>query len=395
MNILVVTNLYPPQHVGGYELGCRDVVEKLRARGHVIHVLASDFRNANTENPPEEKGVRRILQFNVGPSDPPHDKRAECRKLSDAIRQFSPDAVYFWNQAGLTLWLPLAVYWQGCRTAFFLSDTNFVSWRIGAWLSGAARKHALVRSIFGKTFLVRGWPVIQNRPCHFASEFLRRVAVKNGITVAPRHSAVAHWGIDLAQFAAAPRERWPVRRLLYVGQMIEAKGVHTAIAALALLASENEFAQTTLTLAGGGLHPEYEKRLRALPAELGIAGRVNFLGKVPRVELPRVYAEHDILIFPSEWEEPFAITPLEAIHCGLAVVGTTTGGSGELFRNRETAMTFAAGNAADCARAIRELAADPALFKKISSSAQHEVRTRHTLDAMVDVIEKSLLDMCT
>ena len=93
-------------------------------------------------------------------------------------------------------------------------------------------------------------------------------------------------------------------------------------------------------------------------------------GRIPRAELSRVYAEHDVLVFPSEWDEPFAITPLEAIHCGLNVVGTTTGGSGELFRNRETAMTFKAGDAADCARAIRELCADRELFEKISFNAR-------------------------
>jgi glycosyltransferase involved in cell wall biosynthesis len=72
------------------------------------------------------------------------------------------------------------------------------------------------------------------------------------------------------------------------------------------------------------------------------------------------------------------------------VVGTTTGGSGELFRNRETAMTFAAGDATDCARAIRELFADRELFEKISRNARQEVREKHTLDAMVDKIENSL-----
>ena len=117
---------------------------------------------------------------------------------------------------------------------------------------------------------------------------------------------------------------------------------------------------------------------------------MHFLGKIPRADLPRIYAEHDALIFPSEWDEPFAITPLEAIASGLAVIGTTTGGSGELFRNRETAMTFTAGDAADCARAIRELCADRNLFEKISRNAQREVKTKHTLDAMVDKIEQSL-----
>ena len=183
-----------------------------------------------------------------------------------------------------------------------------------------------------------------------------------------------------------------MKKLLYVGQMIPQKGIHTAIAALGLLAKEKGFSELTLSLAGGGLHPEYEKKLREMPAQLGLAGRVHFLGKVPRAELARVYAEHDALVFPSEWDEPFAITPLEAIASGLAVIGTTTGGSGELFRNRDTAMTFNAGDAADCARAIRELCADGELFKKISFNARLEVRSKHTLDAMVDKIERSLKD---
>ena len=42
MKILVLTNLYPPHYVGGYELHCQTVVEALRARGHVVQVLTSD-----------------------------------------------------------------------------------------------------------------------------------------------------------------------------------------------------------------------------------------------------------------------------------------------------------------------------------------------------------------
>lgn len=417
MKILVVTNFYPPHHVGGYELGCRDVVEKLRGRGHSMRVLTSSFRQREATDPPGETEVNRILQPCAGPADPPHNKRAECAKLLKEIRQFDPDVVYFWNQGGLCHWLPLAARWSGKPCAFFLSDTNFVSWRIAAWLLRWAGKYndpltpalsplgrgegekrdgaasTLVRAVFGKSFLVRGWPVVRNQPCHFASEFLRGVAEQHGIHVAKKKSVIAHWGIELSLFAAAPRERWPVRRLLYVGQMIPQKGVHTAIAAFARLAKEPGFEELTFSLAGGGMHPDYEEKLHSLPAQLGVAGRVQFLGKVPRPELPRIYAEHDVLVFPSEWEEPFAITPLEAIHSGLAVVGTTTGGSGELFRNRETAMTFRAGDAADCARAIRELCADRELIETIIRNAQREVREKHTLEAMVDKIEVSLRNL--
>ncbi|HAO80418.1 MAG TPA: hypothetical protein DCQ92_15910 [Verrucomicrobia subdivision 3 bacterium] len=395
MKILVVTNLYPPHHVGGYELGCRDIVEKLRTRGHVVRVLTSTFRLG--ENSGAETDVERSLHYAADAAGPPHDKRVECRKLAQAIKNFTPDVVYFWNQAGLCRWLPMAARWHGCRPAFFLSDTNFVSWRVGAWLArfafGEGMVSKVVRTIFGKTFLVRGWPVIQNRPCHFASEFLRALAQKSGIRIAEKTSVVAHWGIEPAQFTAAPRERWPVRRLLYAGQLIPQKGVHTAIAAFALLAKEPGFEALTFTLAGGGMHPDYERKLREMPEQLGVAGRVRFLGKVPRAELPNIYAAHDVLIFPSEWDEPFAITPLEAIAGGLAVVGTTTGGSGELFRNRETAMTFRAGDAADCARAIRELCGDRELFQTICRHAQRGVREKHTLDVMVDAVEISLREI--
>ena len=412
MKILVVTDAYPPHHVGGYELGCRDVTEKLAARGHEMRVLTSTFRtHASTA---VEPNIERALQFNIYPQDLPHDKRAEIGVFRRALARFNPDVIYFWNQAGLCLWLPVMARWSGCRTVFFLSDTNFVSWRVGAFLVRFAGKNhdsltpsagervagrpgagpglvsKLVRFLFGRTFLVRGWPVIQNQSCHFASEFLRDLAQKNGIRLAEKNSRVAHWGIDLSQFTVAPRQRWPVRRLLYVGQMIPPKGVHTAIASFAVLAQEPGFETLAFTLAGGGMHPDYEKKLRALPAELGVAGRVQFLGRVPRTELARVYAEHDVLVFPSEWDEPFAITPLEAMASGLAVVGTTTGGSGELFRNRETAMTFRAGNAADGARAIRELCGDRELFETIRRNGRREVHEKHTLDAMVDKIEGSL-----
>ena len=49
MKILVITNLYPPHFVGGYELGCRDVVEQLRRRGHTVWVSEDDFVNGHME----------------------------------------------------------------------------------------------------------------------------------------------------------------------------------------------------------------------------------------------------------------------------------------------------------------------------------------------------------
>ncbi|HEY3901263.1 MAG TPA: glycosyltransferase family 4 protein [Chthoniobacter sp.] len=392
MKILVVSNLYPPHHLGGYELGCRDVVEKLRERGHEIRVLAGDFRSSNVGD--LDDGVMRSLLFRTEGGSGRGRKLAECRGFFRLIREFSPDLVYFWSQAGLSHWLPLVVRLAGLPMAFFLSDTSFVSWRVGAWLGGFANRPGVfasfVRYALGRTVPVRGYPIVKGRTCHFASDFLRTVALKDGIQFSSATSEVIHWGIETGKFAVSDRPRRTHSKLLFVGRLSPAKGLHTALAALALLVVHQGLSDLTLTVVGEGPDRDYSAKIRNLPTQLRIPERVTFVGELPRSELPRIYGEHDILIFPSEWEEPFAITPLEAMASGLVVVGTVTGGSGELFRNRENAMTFAAGDAEDCARAIRELVQDRALFESIASAGKEYVLTNHTLNSMVDHIEASL-----
>src|SRR5437868_9212139 len=65
MKVLVLTNMYPPHHYGGYELSCRDVMDRFRARGHDVTVLTSTVRVGGVADPPDERsrGVRRDLQL--------------------------------------------------------------------------------------------------------------------------------------------------------------------------------------------------------------------------------------------------------------------------------------------------------------------------------------------
>lgn len=394
MKILVVTNLYPPHHIGGYELGCLDVVENLQLRGHEIHVLTSDYQ-ADTRVP-EERGIERSLNLVRSSEDGHHGKLREIRLYLRAVRRWKPDAIYFWNLAGLSYWLPVVAGLLGHRIAFFLSDTNFVAWRVGALLFrwapplSEALPARILRSLFGGHFLLEGWPVIRNQPCHFASRFLMEYGQRAGIVTAAQTSRVVHWGIDRIRFPMNPARDSAIRRLLYVGQLIPQKGVHTAVIAFAIVAREFGLDAMSLSVVGGGLDPDYERSLQELAVQHGVSARVHFLGKIPRADLPRVYQEHDLLIFPSEWEEPFAITPLEAMASGVVVVGTMTGGSGEIFRDGVTARTFVAGDAQDCARAICELCVDHELQNRIREEAGREVGEHHTLPQMTATIEDGL-----
>ena len=63
--ILAITNMYPPHHYGGYELICRDVVERLNERGHSTAVLTTTMRVPGVADEPGEDdgGVWRRLRF--------------------------------------------------------------------------------------------------------------------------------------------------------------------------------------------------------------------------------------------------------------------------------------------------------------------------------------------
>src|SRR5947209_1549360 len=63
MKILVLTNLYPPHYVGGYELHCQTIVHALQKRGHTVDVLTSTHGMQEQENPATEPGVHRELRI--------------------------------------------------------------------------------------------------------------------------------------------------------------------------------------------------------------------------------------------------------------------------------------------------------------------------------------------
>jgi glycosyltransferase involved in cell wall biosynthesis len=110
--------------------------------------------------------------------------------------------------------------------------------------------------------------------------------------------------------------------------------------------------------------------------------------------MPGVYADYDALLFTSAWEEPFALTPLEAMAAGVPVLGTPSGGSRELFRDGENAIVFAVRDDAALAAGIRRLAADAALRQRIATTAGGEVRARFELATVMHRIERILEESC-
>jgi glycosyltransferase involved in cell wall biosynthesis len=109
-------------------------------------------------------------------------------------------------------------------------------------------------------------------------------------------------------------------------------------------------------------------------------------------ELPAVYKRHDILLHTPEWAEPFPFTPLEAMGCGLPVIGATSGGAGELLRHGENCLTYPPGDAAQLASRIQELLISPALRIQMAETAQSEVLGKFNEATVLDQIENFLTE---
>jgi len=198
---------------------------------------------------------------------------------------------------------------------------------------------------------------------------------------------VVHNGIDPTIFTMRPlEENGSTLRLLYAGRLSPDKGVHTAIEGMGHLLKSQPTLPITLSILGSGT-AAYEENLKRLVGQFNLADSVDFLGQVPRDQMPAILAEHDALLLPSIWPEPLARMTQEAMACGLVVIGTTTGGTPEILCDGENGLTFEAGNALMLADKIVQIAQDSKLKIKMARAARQTVEKRFTFERMVDEIE--------
>jgi glycogen(starch) synthase len=413
MRILVVSNFYPPHYVGGYELGCYQIVEELKARGHEVVVLTSRH---GVSRPTRDGLVYRLLTMLDGSilnRDRyylrlcAHEWRTQVA-FDSVYRRHRPELVYLWNLGQLPISLAFLAEVRG-PVCYYISDHWLARWAEDPCHQLLTRPSPRIRARVGRRalrllFKLRGFRLPVGRlelpNAQFCSQYLKGAALEAGQPVAD--AEVVHWGIDTDTFSPGggrvePQQRR--KRLMFVGQVVPHKGVHTAIEALRLV-REAGHRDATLTIVGGRRVAEgtamspYEVRVRELVAASKLEDAVHFTGPQPREHLPQIFRDHGILVFPSCWEEPFAITPLEAMASGLLVVGTTTGGSRELFEHDVNALTFPPENPQACADQLRRVLMDENLYHRLVARGHATVLERFRFSDMVDRIERGLHRAC-
>jgi glycosyltransferase involved in cell wall biosynthesis len=106
--------------------------------------------------------------------------------------------------------------------------------------------------------------------------------------------------------------------------------------------------------------------------------------------MPDLMRQFDILVLPSIWEEPLARVMQEAMATGLLVVGTNTGGTGEVLIDGATGLVFPKGDAAALAQCLETAAANPDRAHHMAANGRRRILEHFSLDRMVDEMESYL-----
>ncbi len=405
MRILFITAFYPPCDYGyGYMRLCERVADEMHTRGHAVMVLTSTYRHGEEAKP---YPVHRRLEldpdwFQSRPAmfqffaDRPRREREAARSFSDLARAFAPDVIFIWHGQGLSrAMFQQAERLPGAVTVYYLA--NYLPEQPDEYLEywdkpGGSRPAQWVKAPLGalarRILRAEQKPVIPAfaHTIHVSQHVRQRLQPMVG-----EDAVTIPTGTDFSALGGLQRQaREDGLRCILAGRVSPEKGLHTAIAAFAALNRTHELGNTSLTIMGDG-PPDYLARLKQQVREAGLEQVVTFEAPLDLAGYRQRLAAHDVLLFPSNWDEPLSNTMLEAMALGLCVIGTIAGGSGEALIHEQTGLVFPAEDAEALARQIIKLRAQPELFEVLTREARRFVRQHYDLRQSLDQIEAHLL----
>jgi glycosyltransferase involved in cell wall biosynthesis len=206
--------------------------------------------------------------------------------------------------------------------------------------------------------------------------------VDRPVTIIPYGAAIEDDGGPPSRGAFSGPDARPVR-LLFVGRLVERKGVEVLVRALA----EGGFGRPVeLDVVGAG---EWEPQIRAAIEETETGDRVRLLGRVSDEDLRRAYEECDIFVLPAVRDakgdtEGLGVVLLEAMRFERPVVASAIGGITDIVEDGETGLAVPAGDPRALAAALRRLIDDPGAARDLGHRGRRHAAAAFGWDAVVE-----------
>ncbi len=357
--ILVVSNRFPPDIVGGYELRCASVCVELKNSGSDVAVVT----NKAGGNPEYYHGIKVYRSLPYFPfNEPASSWRQKLRYLkvsgqalesfTKLVHDYEPDVIFWWNMDCLPLGLLSVSTGKVYRQYCWLED----DWPKKLRIRNARPEDLWYRycrgeirsGMLGKLLAILfGIPSNKSKHCmsgaekpyHLnaifcVSEFIRTQAVIAGLEGKKYH--IIHGGvsevpyIELAKRDTVGRDK-PLK-LIYAGAITPDRGLMTLIEAFIMMSPEDR-QRFHLTVVGAvpetWAQPYYNSIIN-LAREYALGEFISFSGKLEPESLPDLYAECDLLVHTSVRGEGWPLVIVEAMLAGLDVLSSGAGGAAEL-----------------------------------------------------------------
>jgi len=375
--LTLITEIIAPYRVPVFNaLAARDDIDL-----HVVFLSQTDPNLRQWDVPLSE--IR--FSFEVLPSFRRRIKKYNLllnRGLTRALARQRPDAILCGGYNYVSSWQ--AALWARKRGIPFL-----------LWIESTAfdhrKKRALVEGLKRKFFgLCSGFVV----PGQSSAAYLREFDVPDTkIFRAPNavDSALFSEGSKEARRDAAnvrTRLELPDRYFLYVGRLVEAKGVFELLEAYAKL-DESSRSIIGLVFVGDG---KARSQLESRAVRIAL-GRIHFVGFIQKHQLPAYYALCDALIFPTH-SDPWGLVVNEAMACGSAIVTTDVAGcAADLVEDGNNGFVVSSKNVAPLVDAMQSLASRDDLRRQMGMRSIDRIRD-YSPDACAAGIARAVRVVC-
>lgn len=394
MKLLIVTEYFPPAIFGGGELSAYHLAKALARQGHTITVLTSTVAGKKDEEVMDGVRVLRRIRTGKTPSRMldnfsrllffPRSVRKETLNLTrqegekfDAIHCMNMTSMLvseLKEQLGMPITAhinsPLPICPKGDRVRYGKQCTVTCNVRYFT-------PCLLCSSYVGK---VKNRWYLRFNPLFYAAIYLRYKTLKLTLPKLDGFVAISDFMrrdfkqfvrkkiavlpniIPLSKFGGSKKEKIGTAKvkILYYGALLESKGLLVLLDALRQLPSRHE-----CHIYGEG----------PLGEELDASGLVIVHKPVLYDKLPAILQQHDIVVLPSIWPEPFGRVVIETMAAGLPIVASRIGGITELIADKKTGLLVQPNNAEALAEALQTLMNNPEQRRRIGEAAKAASRS--------------------
>ena len=408
LKILAITARFPPYHLGGYGIRCKDVFDDLIRRGHTILVITSEKeKNPKLSNLRFEYKVIRKLHVRK------YDRSIICEMATDfydlsfldhQIRYFQPDVIYLGHMIALSR--ALMPYLAECKKAIVYDEGGLGlvdSWEKKGWWYKFVERNINKNSIKNniKNLLVNfvsrcsgnriknKWIFPKNIQVIFNSELNSKNSFSSGLPITSGN--VIHSGIRAEKFNFLFRKQINLPISIIVPGRIEPQKGQLDV--VRLLAKMRELGiDGKLILVGEKILDSYYIEIKKEINILQLKDNVTIMPMVEQDKLIELYHQSDICFFPSYQLAGFSRVPLEAMACGCVLFSYGNEGSNEIIINGQTGYIIQPQDYITVISIINKLISNPRIVENVVWNARKEIDDNFVFTKYVDKIEGVIKD---